>query len=305
MRDQLFEIIDLEQNTPEWLAFRRGHVGASDTPIIMGASPWSSALQLYNRKQMLAPEQASHRGMRRGQALEATARQIAENTLNISFIPMVIKSLIHHPMIASLDGISSDYKTLLEVKCPNAEVMDLASMGQIPHYYYLQMQHQLLLTGANVCYYMAYDGKRDYLIPVLPDAICQDNIVRAALDFHRCLLTNTPPALGESDHLEIEDARLAELAREYASVKREMDLLKKREKTLKDELVSASDDGNFIITDNGKTVLKATRVNRKGNMQWDKLWKDACELHHDLSETDLEQYRAESIGFWTLTPSEA
>ena len=38
------------QGTPEWLEFRRTMVMASDSPVIMGVSPWKTPLQLYHEK---------------------------------------------------------------------------------------------------------------------------------------------------------------------------------------------------------------------------------------------------------------
>jgi len=35
-------IVDLQQNTPEWIAFRVDKLGASDAPIIMESSPWTT-----------------------------------------------------------------------------------------------------------------------------------------------------------------------------------------------------------------------------------------------------------------------
>ena len=45
------KIIDLHQNTPKWLEYRKHKLGASCAPIIMEVSPWSSPLMLY--KEML------------------------------------------------------------------------------------------------------------------------------------------------------------------------------------------------------------------------------------------------------------
>ncbi len=40
----------LIQNTPEWHAFRRKRIGASDAPVIMGISPWKTPYQLWIEK---------------------------------------------------------------------------------------------------------------------------------------------------------------------------------------------------------------------------------------------------------------
>jgi len=44
-----------EQNTPEWLAFRKGKITASKIPVIMGESPYQTAYGLYLQEKDLAP----------------------------------------------------------------------------------------------------------------------------------------------------------------------------------------------------------------------------------------------------------
>jgi len=39
------KVVDLEQGTPQWLAWRRAGIGASEAPVIMGLSPWCRGLR--------------------------------------------------------------------------------------------------------------------------------------------------------------------------------------------------------------------------------------------------------------------
>ena len=50
-------IVDLQQNTPEWLEFRRLRIGASDAPVIMEVSPYTTPYTLWERLSFaLAPQ---------------------------------------------------------------------------------------------------------------------------------------------------------------------------------------------------------------------------------------------------------
>ena len=44
--------IELTQNTPEWLEFRRKKIGASDAPIILEVSTWKTPYQLWLVKEV-------------------------------------------------------------------------------------------------------------------------------------------------------------------------------------------------------------------------------------------------------------
>ena len=49
-------IDDLEQGSREWHAWRKGVIGASDAPKIMGENPWGSRSSLLDEKLGLVRE---------------------------------------------------------------------------------------------------------------------------------------------------------------------------------------------------------------------------------------------------------
>ena len=53
----------------EWLAKRRGFLGASDVAAVLGVSPWAGPLDVYLDK-IHAVEMQESRAMRRGHAME-------------------------------------------------------------------------------------------------------------------------------------------------------------------------------------------------------------------------------------------
>ena len=87
MNNNPYKTISLTQNTPEWLEYRKGHVGASDVPIIMGLSPWRTRYQLLLEKKGKLPGQKENASMRRGHEMEEAARHKAQEVLGVSLFP--------------------------------------------------------------------------------------------------------------------------------------------------------------------------------------------------------------------------
>lgn len=87
----------IKQNTPEWLALRKTHIGASDAPIIMGESVyklndgrWKTPFTLWQEKLELLPEQTPSRAMEYGLSEEEVTRRNVSRQLGIEFTPQVV-----------------------------------------------------------------------------------------------------------------------------------------------------------------------------------------------------------------------
>ena len=108
----------LHQNTAEWHRWRRQGIGASDAPVIMGETPFKTPRTLWSIKTGRMQEGPAGPAARRGRELERFARRAYERRTGIQVEPLC---LVHHEfewMRASLDGLSFDGSTLLEIKCP-------------------------------------------------------------------------------------------------------------------------------------------------------------------------------------------
>lgn len=163
---------DLNQGSEEWLLWRQKNITATDCSVILNKNPFNSPFDLWEEKLLMKPRQEVNKAMLRGQQLEPEAREIACNELGIEFEPACVESSEYPWMVASLDGLSPCLEYILEIKCPNSATHIFAIEGGIHNYYMAQMQHQLCVTGANLCYYMSYNP--DYhckfkILEVLPD----------------------------------------------------------------------------------------------------------------------------------------
>lgn len=141
-------------NRTEWLQYRSRGIGASDAPVILGLSPWKSALQLYAEKLGLMDlAQAETEYLKWGLRLEPVMREAyAEETGRSTSTddPFTIQI---HPffdwMFATLDGyaIDADKGTgVLELKTANVSAHRDWQDGA-PLMYQVQVQHQLAVTG--------------------------------------------------------------------------------------------------------------------------------------------------------------
>ncbi len=70
-------IVQLQQGSPEWLAYRRAKRNASESAAVMGASPWMTPYQLWLAKTG-RQETVVTQAMQHGTDLEPLAREAYE-----------------------------------------------------------------------------------------------------------------------------------------------------------------------------------------------------------------------------------
>jgi len=214
----------LQQNTPQWHRWRRQGLGASDAPIIMGEAPFKSPRMLWSIKTGRMQEEAPGPAARRGRELERLARQAYERELGIQMEPLC---LVHDElewMRASLDGLSFDGATVLEIKCPtNVRDQSAAKAGNVPPHHYAQLQHELEVSRAEELHYWSFDGSKGSLVPVRPDRDYLKRLVDAEAAFWRLVRENFWPEPA-GDELDLSaDPKWRQVALRYreARVKRE------------------------------------------------------------------------------------
>ena len=192
-------IIQVEQGTDAWLVMRRSHITATDISVIMGSNPFKTPAELFREKLGLSPPQESNAAMERGSRLEPEARARACEELGFDFEPCVIVSDAYPWAMASLDGLSSLElcDVILEIKCPKERTHVEAVDGFIAPYYLDQMQWQLLVSGAQACYYWSYRPEykeRPFAwLDVIPDKERQQLMIEKGYEFYQRLCTFDPP----------------------------------------------------------------------------------------------------------------
>ena len=82
-------ILRLVQGTPEWLAHRLKYRNASETPAVMGVSPWVTPYQLWLQRTGRSEAKVTA-AMRRGTELEPVARAAYERLTGHVMEPLVL-----------------------------------------------------------------------------------------------------------------------------------------------------------------------------------------------------------------------
>jgi putative phage-type endonuclease len=190
----------LHQNTPEWHRWRRQGIGASDAPVIMGETAFKTPRTLWSIKTGRTGEGSAGPAARRGRELERFARNAYEQQTGIQMEPLCLVHEEFEWMRASLDGLSFDGSTLLEIKCP-LRLKDRASAreGRIPSQYHAQLQHQLEVSGAEQAHYWSFHGTDGILVEIRPDREYAKRLVEAEAAFWRLVKENRWPELANEE----------------------------------------------------------------------------------------------------------
>ena len=187
---------NIEQGSPEWHALRKTKITATDACVIMGASPWKTRMQLYNEKISEDPPSPPNERMRRGLELEPMARDLFTIYTGIFVSPRVV---VKDWAMASLDGMSDNGDSIVEIKCPGSVDHAAAFSGKIPDHYFPQIQHQLYVTGLPIAHYFSFDGK-DGVVLIIPR---DDDYIEAMIEeekkFYDCIVNRIPPAPSEKE----------------------------------------------------------------------------------------------------------
>jgi len=149
------QVHTLKQGTPAWHAYRAAHFNASDAPAMMGCSPYKSRNDLLQERHTgMAPEVDAGTQARfdDGHRFEALARPRAEILVGEDLYP-VTGSL--GEFSASFDGITMAGDVVWEHKTLNDEIRACESADQLGLHYRVQMEQQLLVSGAERCLFLA------------------------------------------------------------------------------------------------------------------------------------------------------
>lgn len=200
-------IIDIEQGTPEWHAWRDAGVTASEIACIFGSSPFKTHWQLWAEKSGLRQPDDIDRNpyVRRGKAYEHMLREHVATKRKLGIVPCCVEWDDDRLLRASLDGIDTRRRPW-EFKVPsegNFEAVRKDRLESLPaRTYYLQVQHQILCTGASEGYLVF--GRIDesqplprvaetIVLPVAPDPEIHQEIVAKARDFHDAVVNGVAP----------------------------------------------------------------------------------------------------------------
>lgn len=276
-----------KQGTPEWIEFRKKKIGASDAPVIVGVSPWSTPYKLWCQKLSLMPDTEKNAAMTRGLEMEETARkEFEKQTGHIMFKPTLV-SQEYGFMMASYDGMDIEQKFAVEIKCPGK--MDHASAmdGVVPEKYIPQLQHQMIVAKLEMIFYFSYDGNSSKIIEVEQDKNYQKNLIAKELEFWKYLQDKEAPPFVEKDYVERNETDWLVAASQWMHISSQIKKLEEEEDRLRKKLIALSENAN-----SKGAGIKLSKILRKGNVDYTAI--------PELKQINLDEYRKPSTESWRL-----
>jgi putative phage-type endonuclease len=183
---------DFEQGSPEWRTWRRTGIGGSDAPEIMGVGYLPGGSVDLLAEKVSGAEREETFAMRRGRVLEAAARAAFVAKYGILVQPACVSREDYPWMLASVDGIDFMGTTLVECKALDQVSHEIAMRGVVPLIVAPQIQHMLMVTDCELCFYCSYSvakrfGGKDSpslaVVEVRPDAEYQAALLEAEMKF--------------------------------------------------------------------------------------------------------------------------
>ena len=276
----------LQQNSPEWLEWRKDKIGASDAPCIMGVG-FKTPRQLWlSKKGMLEDE--DNVWMKRGRDMEKEALEAFEQETGLLMFPLVMTSKIWPWQTASMDGITLMRDVAVEIKCPGKKDHCLALGGKIPEKYIPQLQHQMSVTNLDRIYYYSYDGSEGVLIEEKCDYKYTEKLIKKEREFFEMLMNDVMPPLSDKDYRKREDENWFTLERDWAASYYDLQKAKENEVKLRAAVIEGSGGQSCF----GK-LIKATKFTEKGRVNYNSI--------PELKGINLDQFRGGSTERWRLS----
>jgi putative phage-type endonuclease len=274
-----------EQGTSAWLNFRKNKIGASDAPILMMVSPWSTPYALWRDKKGLntnpnaVPGKSMNFAIERGVRFEPIARARYEIHNDI---PMDVAVMAHPEfpwMIASLDGYNKEAKRVLEIKICGREVMQEAKAGRVHIRYAYQLEQQLLVTAADVvdfycCTVEVVNGREKItdtaLVVYKSNPDLREKLIPKLHEFYGFMQRNEPPPLCDRDVLIYDDQKTKDLFSSIGSLESEIvDLATKLDSLIDKQANLKAAASSFITHKKVRAGNVEFRQSKKDPERWD------------------------------------
>lgn len=275
-------LLNLDQRTDEWKKWKKNRIGSSEIATIMGLNPYMTPLQLYNDKLGDVDRPMTY-AMQKGIINEPVAlHAFHKNFTSHVFSPACFQDDTYEWMIASVDGYSPECNEIVEIKCPFTFNKFSESVREIPEMYYVQIQWQLMITGATCAHYFCwYDGQSFEKI-IYPNKGFWETMHQKAFEFMECLGTMTPPEITAKDRLAVQDDDLDFTAYLYKEKHQQIEKLKEELEKLRSVLVEQTKHHDKVEINN----LLISKYTVKGSIDYESI--------PALKGLDLEPFRKPS-----------
>lgn len=280
----------MQQNTPEWLEFRRNKIGASDAPTILGISPYpnDTPYKLWEQK-VFGKDKEETAAMAHGHSMEETALAEFEKVSGISMMPKIVVHPERTWQMASLDGVAFNGKTFVEIKCPKYnKTHEMAQKGEIPPHYEAQMQHQMSVLGVSEGFYFNFYEGKGILLIIRRDEKFIEDLIEKEEKFLTYMQEKKPPPLTDRDYVEQTSDKWIRKAEEWKNLHSQIKIMEEAQEEIRKDLMT------MTCGQNSKGGgIRLTRSIYEGRVDYDNI--------PELIGVNLNPYRRAPIERWTLS----
>ncbi|MQF70352.1 hypothetical protein FIM12_08485, partial [SAR202 cluster bacterium AD-804-J14_MRT_500m] len=180
-----FVVVELQQGTSQWLAWRHNGIGSSEASTIMGENRFERASKLLQEKRgPVILHSFQNKAMALGTKLEPEARKLYIAKTGKDVRPICVQSSRYEWLRASLDGLSVNHDAVAEIKCGASVYRKVSQSRSVPDYYYGQVQHILAVTGlGSIDFWCYWPDNPPLLLPVERDDTYIERLLSKELEF--------------------------------------------------------------------------------------------------------------------------
>lgn len=276
------------QNTPEWHAWRSKGIGASESPVIMGVSPYLTPFQLWEQKLGLKSYDQTNPATQLGQYFEKEALDIFNKKMEAECFPSVQEHPEFNFIRASLDGDDPSRRIFVEIKYMGKKNFENVKAAKAPlGYHHPQVQQQFLVTGYHKAFYMAYILNEEKskiedseIVQVQRDDAYIDKLLYPKLkEFWSNVTDQVAPPLSQRDEVIVVDELSISLVRKLVNLNEMIEKADKERELIKKSLKTLTDKHPRIVCDNMVIYVQ----HRKGSIDYEQI--------PQLKGLDLNPYR--------------
>jgi len=232
--ERAFTVVDVVSDSPEWEQERSGSLGASESPAILGLSPWDTPLSIWRRKKGAPDDFDPVLGFigHRSEVIIAEWVERFSDQAGVKLEPAFMARSVECPWLhASFDRISHDETGRLvtwQFKTAHQYGSHHWDEG-VPTDIRVQVQQEIFVAGTEGAWVVVWIGGRefrmfweprderfirDYLIPTT-EAFWFDHVVAAVAPEPSTLAEVDALMPGDADHVLDGDERLYDLWSEF------------------------------------------------------------------------------------------
>lgn len=263
--------------------FRSTHALATESPCILGCSPW-----LPKTWQQLAEVKLGVVEIKQTAILQAAAE--AEDRIRVLYKNRTggvgnDRCISKGIFASSLDWADMDLTRIAEFKTPTKGSKDpLFAKEEVKDNVYAQVQHQLMVSDAEECDLVIYANDVDeiIIIPIIPDEKYQKNLKEKWEEFWSYYSEGKQLPAQKGDVIDLShDEGMVAMAQNYHLARKELDQAKAKEEKIRTELIKNAFDRSIKVEG-----LIVERVLHPGSIDIEALKED-----QDLKYAVIERHR--------------